>query len=178
MGKGFLFLERQRPAQYKWNPDYPYDDLKVLFEKYSIISGVDNCHHFIPDIEIGLKLGWGGILKKLKGQRKLRNKTHYKFYDSEIAVVTSIIEFIKRAGNEIKQLAYKENNPYLKDNLFKMSEISLKVVSEVPETIHKAVQWICWFSMLSRTYNRGSAGGQLKTMLTAKERFKLGKYLV
>ena len=28
VGKGFLFLERMRPKEHKWNPEYPYDDLK------------------------------------------------------------------------------------------------------------------------------------------------------
>lgn len=165
VGKGFLFLERQRPPECKWNPDYPYDDLKVIFEKYSIISGIDNCHHFTPDLEIGLKLGWGGILEKLKEQKALHLEEHREFYDSEIAVVTAIIAFINRAGDEIKRLSEEEKNPYLKENLKKMAEVNYAVASGVPGSFREAVQWMCWFSMLSRTYNRGSAGGQLDTML-------------
>ncbi|MBR6602598.1 MAG: formate acetyltransferase, partial [Clostridia bacterium] len=69
VGKGFLFMERLRPKQFKWNPDYPFDDLKKIFDKYNIISGIDNCHHFTPDLEIGFALGWGGILKLLKTER-------------------------------------------------------------------------------------------------------------
>ena len=66
VGKGFLFLERLRPKDKKWNPDYPFDNLKKIFDKYHIISGIDNCHHFTPDLQIGLDIGWGGILEKLK----------------------------------------------------------------------------------------------------------------
>ena len=87
VGKGFLFLERLRPVTCKWNPDYPFDDLKVLFDKYNVISGIDNCHHFTPDLQIGFDLGWGGILDKLKTQRELHDESHHEFYDSEIAVV-------------------------------------------------------------------------------------------
>ena len=108
VGKGFLFLERLRPVDCKWNPDYPFDDLKILFDKYNIISGIDNCHHFTPDIEIGFKLGWGGILKKLKEQRKLHDESHYEFYDSEIQVVEAIIRFLNRMSDDIKSLAEKE----------------------------------------------------------------------
>lgn len=165
VGKGFLFLERQRPKEYKWNPDYPYDDLKVIFEKYSIISGIDNCHHFTPDLEIGLKLGWGGILKKLEEQKALHSDEHKEFYDSEIAVVKAIIAFINRAGDEILALSEKEVNPYLKENLKEMAKVNYAVASNAPASFREAVQWMCWFSMLSRTYNRGSAGGQLDTML-------------
>ncbi len=165
VGKGFLFLERLRPVDKKWNPDYPYDELQKLFDKYNIISGIDNCHHFTPDLEIGFKLGWGGILKELKEQRSLHDETHYEFYDSEIRVVETIISFLKRISGELKELSEKEENLMLKENLAEMSRINYKVAENPPETFREAIQWMCWFSMLSRTYNRGSAGGQLDEML-------------
>lgn len=165
VGKGFLFLERLRPADKKWNPDYPFDDLKVLFDKYNVISGIDNCHHFTPDLQIGFELGWGGILKKLKEQRELHDESHHEFYDSEIAVCEAIIRFLKRATNEIRDLAEKENNPYLRENLLEMARVNENTAENPPKTFREAIQWMCWFSMLSRTYNRGSAGGQLDEML-------------
>ncbi len=165
VGKGFLFLERLRPVTCKWNPDYPFDDLKVLFDKYNVISGIDNCHHFTPDLQIGFDLGWGGILEKLKTQRELHDESHYEFYDSEIAVVSAIIRFLERMAREIGELAEKENNVTLKANLYEMSAMNAKLAAGTPETFKEAVQWMCWFSMLSRTYNRGSAGGQLDEML-------------
>ena len=165
VGKGFLFLERLRPVTCKWNPAYPFDELKVLFDKYNVISGIDNCHHFTPDLQIGFDLGWGGILQKLKEYRALHNESHYEFYDSEIAVVEAIIRFLKRCAAELKELGDQEQNPYLKANLYEMSKVNDKVADGKPETFREAVQWMCWFSMLSRTYNRGSAGGQLDEML-------------
>ena len=165
VGKGFLFLERLRPVTCKWNPAYPFDELRVLFDKYNVISGIDNCHHFTPDLQIGFDLGWGGILQKLKEQRALHDESHYEFYDSEIAVVEAIIRFLKRCAAELKELGDQEQNPYLKENLYEMSKVNEKVADGKPETFREAVQWMCWFSMLSRTYNRGSAGGQLDEML-------------
>lgn len=165
VGKGFLFLERLRPVTCKWNPAYPFDDLKVLFEKYNVISGIDNCHHFTPDLQIGFDLGWGGILRKLKEEREKHDESHYEFYDSEIAVVEAIIRFLKRCSREIYELSEKENNPDLKKNLLEMAKVNENTAENPPETFREAVQWMCWFSMLSRTYNRGSAGGQLDEML-------------
>ena len=162
--KGFLFLERLRPKDKKWNPDYPYDNLQTLFDRYNIISGVDNCHHFTPDLEIGFELGWGGILEKLREQKALHDETHAEFYDAEIAVVEAVIAFITRAADEIGKMAEIEQNRQLSDNLKAMSAIDRKIAAGKPETFREAVQWACWFSMLSRTYNRGSAGGQLEDM--------------
>jgi formate C-acetyltransferase len=165
VGKGFLFLERLRPPACKWNPDYPYDDLKVLFDRYNIISGIDNCHHFTPDLQIGFDLGWGGILTRLKEQRARHDAAHHAFYDSEITVVEAIIAFLQRMSAEILSLADQEQNPALKANLVKMATVNQRMATETPATFREAVQWLCWFSMLSRTYNRGSAGGQLDELL-------------
>ncbi len=165
VGKGFLFMERLRPKQHKWNPAYPYDELKEIFAQYDIISGVDNCHHFTPDLQIGFDLGWGGILEQLRRERDQHDSSHYEFYDAEIAVVEAIIAFLTRISDELEALSHIEKNPQLAENLAEMSRVNRRVAAGRPETFREAVQWLCWFSMLSRTYNRGSAGGQLDEML-------------
>lgn len=162
--KGFLFLERLRPQDKKWNPDYPYDDLQAIFDRYQIISGINNCHHFTPDIQIGLDIGWGGTLRKLKEQKALHDESHAEFYDAEIAVVEAIIAFINRAGDEIEALACQEQNKQLSGNLHEMAAIDHRISTEPPKTFREAIQWSNWFSMISRTYNRGSAGGQLEDL--------------
>ena len=162
--KGFLFLERLRPKDKKWNPDYPYPELQKIFDRYQVISGIDNCHHFTPYLQIGMDIGWGGILDKLKEQKALHDESHKEFYDAEIAVVESIIAFINRAGDEIARLAGQEQNRQLSENLRTMAEIDHRISTQPPQTFREAIQWSNWFSMLSRTYNRGSAGGQLEDL--------------
>lgn len=163
--KGFFFLERLRPVGTKWNPDYAYPDLQAVFDRYQVISGIDNCHHFTPDIQIGFEKGWGGILSELKDERAKHDESHHEFYDAEIAVVENIIAFIRRAGEEILALSKEEKNLQLAENLRTMGEIDLRMAAQAPSTFREAVQWCCWFSMISRTYNRGSAGGQLEDLL-------------
>ncbi len=165
VGKGFLFLERLRPKDKKWNPDYPYDELQEIFNKYHVISGIDNCHHFTPDLQIGLDIGWGGILEKLKLWKTKHDESHSEFYDAEIEVVENIIAFLTRCADTLAKLSNEEQNAELKANLKEMADMNRKLAAGVPETFKEAIQWLCWFSMLSRTYNRGSAGGQLDEML-------------
>ena len=165
VGKGFLFMERLRPKAHKWNPDYPYDELKAIFAKYDIISGVDNCHHFTPDLEIGFRLGWGDILSQLRSEREKHDQGHHEFYDAEIAVVEAIIQFLNRISDELERLSHMERNAQLAENLAEMARVNRNVAAGRPESFREAIQWMCWFSMLSRTYNRGSAGGQLDEML-------------
>jgi formate C-acetyltransferase len=165
VGKCFLFMERLRRPDIKWNPDYPYPELAPLFEKYGIIHGIGQIHHFTPDLDIGLTKGWGGILKELEGQKKLHDASHKRFYDTEISVVKGIIEFLRRCASELKDLSKNEKNDQLSKNLTEMSELNERISADPPKTFKEAVQWIYWFSMLSRLYNRGSAGGQLDEML-------------
>lgn len=165
--KGFFFLERLRPPKCKWNPDYAYPKLQEIFDRYQVISGIDNCHHFTPDLQIGLSLGWGGILKQLQNGRAAHDASHWEFYDAEIAVVEHIIAFIRRAGETILSLAKEEENAQLSENLRTMGEIDLRICSEPPQTFREAIQWSNWFSMVSRTYNRGSAGGQLEDLFNS-----------
>lgn len=165
--KGFLFLERLRPKDKKWNPNYPFDELQAIFNRYQVISGIDNCHHFTPDLCIGMELGWGGILKKLKEQKELHDESHLDFYNAEIAVVEAIIAFISRAGDVLEEKAAEEQNIQLRENLLQMADINHRICSEPPKTFREAVQWSNWFSMVSRTYNRGSAGGQLEDLFNS-----------
>lgn len=165
--KGFFFLERLRPSDKKWNPEYPYDDLQMYFDRYQIISGIDNCHHFTPDLNIGLTLGWGGILAKLREQKALHDESHTEFYDSEIEVVESVIAFISRAADEADSLAQQERNQELSENLHEIARINRRVSSDPPKTFREAIQWSNWFSMLSRTYNRGSSGGQIEDLFNS-----------
>ena len=163
VGRGFFFLIWLQG--FSWNPAYPYDDLKVLHERYNIISGIGRDHHFNPDIEMGFKLGWGGILEKLKHYRSKNSEETYEFYDSEIKVVNAISSFLRRTGYQLAELALIEKNPQLSANLKEMSRINIKLAVEPPETFREAIQWMCHFSMFSRLYNRGSAGGQLDQMI-------------
>ena len=139
--KGFLFLERLRPKDKKWNPDYAYPELQAIFDRYQVISGIDNCHHFTPDLKIGLSIGWGGILDQLKAGRAKNDETHHEFYDAEIAVVEAIIAFIDRAGDEIEAVAEKEQNQQLSANLHEMAAIDHRISAGAPRTFREAIQW-------------------------------------
>ncbi len=165
VGRGFFFLIRLRGIG--WNPAYPYDELKVLFDKYDIISGIGRDHHFSPDIQMGLELGWNGILEKLRFHRARHSAEHHEFYDSEIAVVEALISFQRRTASQLAEFAMIERNPTLRRNLAEMAEICGRVAGGVPETFREAIQWMCFFSFFSRLYNRGSAGGQLDRLLLA-----------
>ncbi len=163
-GRWMYFLSRMRSN--KWHPDYPYDHLKGDFESYDIICGIGDDAHFAPDYDMGLKLGWKGLLKKIDRYRRINNTPDKKaFYDAHERVIRSIQGWIDRHIQEIRQRAAEEQDLELKKNLENMAVVNEKVKNEPPETLREACQWIIWFHLASRTYNRDGAGGQIDALL-------------
>jgi formate C-acetyltransferase len=163
-GRWMYFLSRMRAN--KWHPDYPYDHLKEDFEKYDIICGIGDDAHFAPDYQMGIKLGWKGLLAKIE---KYRNQNDSKektaFYDAHERAIRSIQGWIGRHVEEIRRQASLETDQDLKNNLEEMAKVNENVISEPPQTLREACQWIIWYHLASRTYNRDGAGGQIDSLL-------------
>lgn len=162
-GKWMFFLSRMKGST--WNPNYDYSYLKPDFEKYNIISGIGFDAHFAPDYKIGLELGWAGLLEKLNHYRKINNSEKVEFYEAEEKTIHAIQLWIKRTIDEIEAIKDEEKNILLRDNLVEMIKVNRWVMENPPRTLREACQWLCWFNMASRTYNRDGAGGQLDELL-------------
>lgn len=147
-----------------FNPDYSYEHLKPDIEKYGIVPGIGADAHFGGDYEIGLKLGWGGLLQKLEYYRA-ENPGKDEFYDAEVLVIRGIQEWMKRTVEQIRLDITREENPALRENLEAMLECNEYLIDGAPRNLRDACQWICWFNMASREYNRDGAGCQLDEIL-------------
>ena len=47
-----------------WNPDFDCTELLAEHAKYQTIPAIGGVQHMCQDMEMGLKLGWGGVLAK------------------------------------------------------------------------------------------------------------------
>lgn len=158
------FGEKSRDRGLGWNPDYPFDHLRPLQEKYGIVSGIGADAHFAGDYSIGLSLGWGGLLEKLEACRA-KNPGRDEFYDAEKLVIEGIQNWMRRATAEAKRLAELERHPVLRENLLETARVNERILYAPPATLREACQWVCWYNMASRTYNRDGAGFQLDGLL-------------
>lgn len=163
-GRWSYFMSKMRPC--KWNPAFPYDHLKSNIEKYDIICGIGDDAHFAPDFELGLFLGWGGILDKIDHFRKInRSEEQRFFYDIHERAVRSVQGWIGRHIDKAREMAASESDPALKENLLQMAQVNENILSAPPVTFREACQWIIWYHLASRTYNRDGAGGQIDSLL-------------
>ncbi len=163
-GRWMYFMSKMRKN--KWNPEYPYDHLKADIEKYDIICGIGDDAHFAPDFQIGVELGWGGLLDKIEHYRRINTKPEQQhFYDISTRAIHSIQGWIKRHVEHALMLAEQASCDEDREHFLQIAKTNEAIVSSAPTTFREACQWIIWYHLASRTYNRDGAGGQIDTLL-------------
>ena len=145
--------------------DYPYD-LKEIWDKYFITQpGFGAMNHCAGDIEVGLKLGWKGLLDKIRYYREFNNPKDTEFYDGEEELVLGIIDWVKKIAAHARALAETETNPDDKNSLNEIADMNEKLAEYPPETMREACQFIAHFQSVDRMYFSGGALDQLDEKL-------------
>ena len=161
-GRWMYFMSKMRPN--KWNPTYDYKELRPKFLTYDIICGIGDDAHFAPDYEMGLQLGWKGLIKKVE-HYKMVNPEASHFYDLHVKVIHSIQGWISRHVDTALDMMARTSDPEQKQLLSDIAETNKAVIEDAPQTFRQACQWIIWYHLASRTYNRDGAGGQIDSLL-------------
>lgn len=144
-----------------WDPDLYWASLVPDQQKYNIIHGIDSHHHFLPDVKIGLDLGFGGLLEKIAQYRARNGSTTHDFYEGMEQLVRGIQIWIKRHAEAARAMAAQEMNPVLRHNLEVMAELNVRLVNDPPRTFREACQWTAWYQMAKRSYLGGGSIGRL-----------------
>jgi formate C-acetyltransferase len=163
-GRWMYFMSKMRPN--KWNPEYPYDHLKPDIKKYDIICGIGDDAHFAPDYEIGIQIGWKGLLDKIAHYRAINTSpAQQHFYDLHTKAIKSIQGWIERHIEKANEMAVHETDSERKQSLLDIAHTNQNILADAPKTLREVCQWIIWYHLASRTYNRDGAGGQLDSLL-------------
>ena len=161
------FMSYRKPH---WNPDL--DPAKLaphlvsLREKYKLLPGIGATQHFCQDLAIGLELGWGGILDHIRRSRQANAPHGADFYVGLEDVVLGMQDWIGRHAQAAREMAAQETDEQLRFNLEEMAEINARLVSDPPQTLREACQWMLWFQMAARMYNGSGSLGRLDVLLT------------
>ena len=173
------FMSYRKPH---WNPDLSFADLHETQHKYQLGAGIGATQHFCQDLALGLELGWGGILKKIRHYRQVNTARERlpvmagfsvpepdlvaEFYDGLEDVVLGTQDWIRRHVQAAREMAAQEGCEPVQQNLLEIAEINEWLVSEPPRTFREACQWILWFQLLARMYNGSGSLGRLDLLLT------------
>jgi formate C-acetyltransferase len=149
----------------RWNPDFDYSHLHADQKKYQLITGIGASQHFCQDLEIGLQLGYGGLLDKIRRYRG-ENPDKADFYDGLEAVVLGMQNWIQRTADAAREMAAGEDDAELRRNLEEMAGMNARMVSDPPGTFREACQWMVWYQMAARMFNGSGSLGRLDVLLT------------
>jgi pyruvate-formate lyase len=156
------FMSYRNPG---WNPDFDFSYLNPGIEKYKLLPGIGATQHFCQDLAIGLRKGWGGILKDIRKYRAINPPDRADFYDGLEAVVLGIQQWIQRHVDQARQMAEGETDPQIRTNLEEIAEMNEYLVSYAPRTFREACQWILWFLIVGRMYNGSGSEGRIDVFL-------------
>ncbi len=149
-----------------WRPEDKPTHLYPLHEKYNLLyTGIGAMNHLGPDMRIGLDLGWGGLLAKIRRYRDLNRPADTSFYDGEEQLVLGVQEWIARHVTRAREMAAAETDEWVKRNLLDIAEMNEWLIDHPPRTLREACQFLAWFQSIDRMWAAGGALGQLDELL-------------
>ena len=143
-------------------PTHLYD----THEKYHITQpGIGAMNHMGPDMEIGLKLGYPGILEKIRYYKAKNSPAGADFYAGHEAVVVGILHYIKNHAEYARKCAASATDNWEKENYNTIAVVLEKLLTGPPDTFREACQLVAVFQSVDRIYFAGGALCQLDELL-------------
>lgn len=162
-------------GEFNWQLDearyfkYPKENQDLGFEARKMGTGGMSFMHTCPDLNIGLTLGWPGLLEKIKKQR-----AKFLSYDNQISahylegaglVCEALIRYVKKYSEKAKELAEKESDNKLKETYLLVAKSCENLSKGAPTNFIEAVQWINFFQLADRMIGHGNGYGRLDQYL-------------
>lgn len=150
----FGFTDKDKPVH-----------LADIVEYYKILQpGCGGMNHLCPDMNIGLSLGWGGLLEKIRYFRQFNNPVDTGFYNGEEQLVLGVQEWVGAHAGYARMLAAEEADEIKKQNYLEIADMNEWLVDNPPRTLREACQFVAHFQGVDRTYFAGGALGQIDEM--------------
>ncbi|HTY36544.1 MAG TPA: pyruvate formate lyase family protein [Bacteroidota bacterium] len=157
------FLAYRQPA---WNPDFDFSHLHEDQQRYKLHHGIGAVQHFCQDEAIGLTLGWGGILAKIRRYRTVNTDNEaQELYDGLEHMVLGIQNWITRHATLAREMATREERPQIRQNLEEIAKINEHLVQRPPQTFREACQWMLYYQLAGKMYNMGGSLGRIDQFL-------------
>ena len=148
-----------------WNPAFDFSALQADYDKYHSGPAIGGSQHFCQDLQIGLDLGWEGLLRKIRHYAWRNQPNGATFYEGLEDVILGVQNWVHRHAVAAREMAVRETNPHLRRNLEDIADINDRLVKDRPRTFREACQWIAWYQIVACMYNGSSSLGRLDVLL-------------
>lgn len=170
-----VYPDEQIAGEFHWQLDearhykYPTSHADLGLKARELGAGGFSLAHCCPDLSIGLELGWGGLLEKVRSWRdrhaKNGNEKAVEYLNASEKVVLAIIDYVQSHAEKASRLAESETDPARKESYGIVSRNCSRIAYEAPETYHQALQWIMLYMIVERMHGHGNGYGRFDQLL-------------
>lgn len=162
-------------GEFHWQLDevrkfvYPDEVVELGFDLRQKGAGGTSLAHTCPDLSIGLKKGWSGLLKDVQASsakwKTYGNDDRVEYLSALENVVEAIIRYTRKHAERAMLLSEKENDVEQKLRYKLVADNMNQLADGAPETFVQAVQWIQLFQVVERINGHGNGYGRLDLLL-------------
>lgn len=162
-------------GEFHWQLDearffqYPEEQKDAGFMARELGAGGISFTHTCPDLSIGLKAGWPGLLEKVRTYKlkyeKSGEQDKVDYLSGSEIIIESIIRYIKRHSDKAKHLATQTDNNEQINLYLEIAETCEAIATRAPQTLREAVQWIWMFQVVERMHGHGNGYGRTDQLL-------------
>lgn len=148
---------------------YPKEVDVLGYKAVSLGAGGASWTHTIPDLGIGLTLGWKGILEKTRKHREkfevIGEEKRAGYLRAAEKVCLAIMRYIKKHAEKARSLAEKEVDEAGRKNYLTIAKVCENISKNPPSNFRQAVQWIWLYIVVERIMGHGTGYGRLDQLL-------------
>lgn len=162
-------------GEFHWQLDearkfvYPDEVTELGFDLRQKGAGGTSLAHTCPDLSIGLKKGWIGLLKDVVESKekwiKYGNAERVEYLEALECVVNAIIRYTKKHSERALELAELESDTEQIERYGLIAANMGQLTEGAPTTFIQAVQWIQLFQVVERINGHGNGYGRLDLLL-------------
>lgn len=154
----------------EWPTKWPhhiasYEGLIPDQERLGVTPGIGSSQHYACDYDMGIALGFPGLLDKVRRFRDAAGPESREFYDAEERVLLALMRLVRRHVDYAAHLLEVEDDPQRRSNLAEVVACNAALLERPPASFLEVCQWYAWFSLAGWAFNDLAAGVQLDRFL-------------
>ena len=165
---GEIYWEMHMLRRYNW-ADTGEEVSRLTKTANELGASGTSTAHTCPDLMIGLKQGYDGILKRVRESmamyERLDNPRKVGYLKGLEAVCLSCIRYIKRYAALAEKLASETDDISEKARFNQIADCCNHIATEPPRDYYEAVQWIYFAVLFDRSVGHGNGYGSLDQYL-------------